>query len=274
MIRARAGIALSEHKRELVYRRLAPRLRARGLRCFARYLDLVENSAGAEEQEFVNALTTNLTAFFREVHHFDLLRAYLPRWRGTQRRLRIWCAAAATGEEAYSIAITACEAFASHLPPCELLATDLDTAALAKGEQGVYSRECLRGLDAGRLRRFFRPVGSDVTHYAVRPELRALVAFRRLNLLDAAWPLQGPFDAIFCRNVLIYFDKHDQRRIVERFVPLLRADGLLFVGHSEGLFQCADLVRPIGRSVYSRPAPVRAPDSAPRQAQRFADYRR
>lgn len=249
MIHSRAGIALSEHKHELVYRRLAPRLRARGMRSFAGYLDLVETGAGAEEQEFLNALTTNLTSFFREAHHFALLREHLRAWTG-RRRWRIWCAAAATGEEAYSLAITAAEACAPQLAACELLATDLDTEALRKASQGVYPRERLACFDGERLRRFFVKLSPDGARYAVRPQLRALVSFRRLNLLEALWAVKGPWDAIFCRNVLFYFGKHDQRRVVERFVPLLQPDGLLFVGHSEGLFHCADLVRPLGGSVY------------------------
>jgi len=249
MIRARAGIALSEHKRELVYRRLAPRLRARGMRSFASYLDLVESAAGAEAQEFVNALTTNLTGFFREAHHFELLRDFL-RGFGARRRCRIWCAASATGEEAYSIAMTAMEAFATHLPRCELLATDVDTEALQAAERAIYPRERLAGMDGERVRRFFRKAAADGSHYAVRPELRALVTFRRLNLFEPGWGLRAPWDAIFCRNVLIYFGRDDQRRVVQRLVPLLDPAGMLFVGHSEGLFHCADLVRPFGGSVY------------------------
>ena len=259
LIHDRAGIALGEHKQEMVYSRLARRLRALRLDSFRSYLDRVEADDGGEWDEFVNALTTNLTAFFREAHHFDVLRERLRGW-AAGRRCRVWCAAASTGEEPYSIAMTMVETFSSWTPPCEVLATDVDTAALAKAERGVYPLERVKKLGAERMRRYFVRAAPDGTQLKVRPELRALVSFQRVNLLSPHWPVVVPCDAIFCRNVLIYFDKATQRRIIERFVPLLRPQGLLFVGHSEGLFHCSDLFRSLGKTVYAPIATV-----APRQ---------
>ncbi|MPZ45186.1 MAG: chemotaxis protein CheR [Betaproteobacteria bacterium] len=250
LIHERAGIALGDHKQEMVYSRLVRRLRALKLECFRSYLDLVEADRGAECNEFTNALTTNLTAFFREAHHFDLLRERLRTW-ALGRRVRIWCAASSTGEEPYSIAMTMVEAFSSWTPPCEVIASDVDTTALRKAEQGLYALERVKKLDAERLRRYFVKASHDGAQLRIRPELRSLVSFQRVNLLSAQWPLNVPCDAVFCRNVLIYFDRATQRRIIERFLPLLRAEGLLFVGHSEGLFHCTDLFRSLGRTVYA-----------------------
>jgi chemotaxis protein methyltransferase CheR len=250
LIHVRAGIALGEHKHEMVYSRLARRVRALELGSFRSYLDLVESDRGAEFEEFTNALTTNLTAFFREAHHFDTLRERLRGWT-SGRRCRIWCAASSTGEEPYSLAMTLVEAFSSWTPPAEVLATDVDTAALRKAENGVYPLERVSKLDAERIRRYFVKGSEDGAAMKIRPELKSLVSFQRVNLLSPHWPLSLPCDAIFCRNVLIYFDKATQRRIIERFVPLLRPDGLLFVGHSEGLFHCADLFRSLGKTVYA-----------------------
>jgi len=250
LIYARAGISLGEHKQEMVYSRLARRLRTLNLTRFQDYLDLLERCGGAEQDAFMNALTTNLTAFFRESHHFEILATRLPAW-STKRRIRIWCAASSTGEEPYSLAMTLVESFASWSPPADIWATDLDTTVLAKAERGVYGIDRFARMDPERLRRFFLKGASTNDGSAkVRPELRALLKFERLNLLDPAWQVKGPFDAIFCRNVLIYFDKATQRRIIERFRPLLQPDGLLFVGHSEGLYHSADIFRSLGKTVY------------------------
>jgi len=247
LIHARAGIALGEGKQEMVYSRLARRLRARGLTSFRCYLDLLEAGRGDSEWEaFTNALTTNLTAFFREAHHFEILAGRVPVW-ARQRRCRIWCAGSSSGEEPYSAAMTLVEAFSSWTPPGEILATDVDTAALGEAERGCYAIERLAKLSPERAKRF---VTMDAGEAQMRSELRRIVSFRRLNLLDREWPVGAAFDAIFCRNVLIYFDKATQRRIVERFRPLLRTDGLLFLGHAEGLYQCTDLFRSLGRTVY------------------------
>ncbi|MCC6534796.1 MAG: chemotaxis protein CheR [Burkholderiales bacterium] len=253
LIYERAGISLSEQKQEMVYSRLARRLRALGHASYRDYLDRLEADAHSPEwQEFINALTTNLTAFFREAHHFEILAQRLAAWSG-RRRVRIWCTASSTGEEPYSLAMTLVEAYASWSPPAEIIATDLDTTVLATAERGVYAMERLEKVAPERVRRFFlKGTGANTGRAKVRAELRALVSFQRLNLLDPAWPVTGAFDAIFCRNVLIYFDKPTQRRIMERFRPLLAADGLLFVGHSEGLYHCTDLFRSLGKTVYER----------------------
>jgi chemotaxis protein methyltransferase CheR len=252
LLRAHAGIALSPAKQDMVYSRLARRLRACGDRSFAQYLARLERKDGGEWEAFINALTTNLTAFFREAHHFEILARHMRSVAG-RRTLRIWCNAASTGEEPYSIAMTAVEAFDSPTPPVSILASDLDTQVLAQAERGVYPAERVAKLTPERIRRHFLKIGRDAAgDYEVRPELRRLVVFRRINLLDTHWPVQGPLDAIFCRNVMIYFDRPTQYGILKRFVPLLAEDGLLFAGHSESLLHASDLFRPLGRTTYAR----------------------
>ena len=242
-----AGISLNPSKREMVYSRLGRRLRALGLTEFGDYLQLVDDGDPAELEAFTNALTTNLTAFFREAHHFPILAELLQRHRGGGQ-ISLWCAAASTGEEPYSMAITAAEAFGTLNPPVRILATDIDTNVLAKAQQGVYAMDRLEKMQEERVRRFFlRGKGQHTGKVRVREELRALISYRPLNLLDANWPVRGPFHAIFCRNVMIYFDKQTQYKILKRFLPLLHPEGLLFAGHSESFHHAADLVRPRGR---------------------------
>ncbi|HEX8987341.1 MAG TPA: CheR family methyltransferase [Rhodocyclaceae bacterium] len=251
LIRQQAGISLSPIKRDMVYSRLARRLRALHMTSFAQYLAHLERGGAGEWETFVNSLTTNLTSFFRENHHFPILAEYLAGLR--QRPIRIWCSAASTGEEPYSIAITACESFGSLTPPVSILATDIDTSVLATGERGVYPTERIERLEAVRVQRYFlKGTGTQDGFVRVRPELQKLITFGRLNLLDAQWRVNGPFDAIFCRNVMIYFDKETQYAILRKFIPLLREDGLFFAGHSESFIHAADLIRPLGRTVYER----------------------
>ncbi|QSV44714.1 CheR family methyltransferase [Geobacter benzoatilyticus] len=246
-----AGIALSPAKRDLVYGRLARRLRARGLTSFGDYLAILENGDHREEEAFVNALTTNLTSFFREPHHFPILGEHL-KGLGDSRPLSIWCCAASTGEEPYSIAMTVVERFNTFSPPVRILATDIDTNVLDRGRQGIYSRDRLEQLTTGQRQRFFlRGDGKNSGLAKVKPELQKLVTFRRLNLLDRQWPMRERFDAIFCRNVMIYFDKETQYGILKKFVPLLHHDGLLFAGHSESFHHAADLFQVRGKTVYS-----------------------
>ncbi|OON62258.1 chemotaxis protein CheR [Massilia sp. KIM] len=253
LIYQRAGISLADSKQEMVYSRLARRLRATGIQSFGRYLDDLEAGRMTSEWEsFTNALTTNLTSFFREAHHFPLLAEHLLQLkRQGGGPLTIWCSAASTGEEPYSIAMTACEAFNTLTPPVQVIATDIDTNVLATGANGVYPMERVDKMAPERLRRFFlKGKGNHEGMARVRPELRQLVSFRQLNLLADGWPVDGPFDAIFCRNVMIYFDKATQRKILSRFVPLMKPHALLFAGHSENFLYVSDSLRLRGKTVY------------------------
>lgn len=249
MIYQRAGIALGESKRHMVYSRLARRLRALNLTTFDAYLEALQRQPESEEwQEFINALTTNLTSFFREAHHFDVLAEALPKWKTP---INIWCSAASTGEEPYSIAMTVLETMGSSKPPVHILASDLDTQVLARAEQGIYPIERLDKMDVQRRNNFFlRGKGAQEGYVRVRQELRDLIVFRQINLLHDNWPVRAPLNAIFCRNVMIYFDKPTQRSILEKFAPLLAPDALVFVGHSESLHHVSDLFSPVGRTVY------------------------
>lgn len=252
LIYARAGIALTARKANMVYGRLARRLRACGLTSFADYLDLLESDPDSGEWEaFTNALTTNLTSFFRETHHFPILREHLIEHR--REHMMVWCAAASTGEEAYSIAITACEAFGTLTPPVRVIASDIDTGVLDVADRAVYPIERTRGLDRALLRRyFFKGSGANAGFARVRPEVRALVKLCRVNLRDTRWELSGDFDAVFCRNVLIYFDRPMQVAVLSRMAPLVNAHGLLFAGHSESLAHATHLFRPLGNTVYAK----------------------
>jgi chemotaxis protein methyltransferase CheR len=257
LIYQKAGISLADSKQEMVYSRLARRLRATGIASFVTYLDSLEaGRMDGEWESFTNALTTNLTSFFREAHHFPLLAEHALKVRrqhssGQMSNLTVWCSASSTGEEPYSIAMTLCEAFNTLTPPVTIVATDIDTNVLATAGAGVYPLERVDKLETERLRRFFlKGKGSQEGLVRVRPELRNLVTFKQLNLLSDAWPVQGPFDVIFCRNVMIYFDKATQRRILSRFVPLMKPDALLFAGHSENFLYVSDALRLRGKTVY------------------------
>jgi chemotaxis protein methyltransferase CheR len=207
-------------------------------------------------EAFTNALTTNLTGFFREEHHFAVLAEHVG--QATKGRpVRLWCCASSTGEEPYSMAITLVETFGSFTPPVSILATDVDTQVLKKAGEGIYPLDRLEKMGTTRVKRFFlRGTGDLVGFGRVRPELRQLVSFRRINLLDHTWPVHGPFDAVFCRNVMIYFDRPTQGMILRRIAPLLRIDGLLFVGHSESLFHVSDVFRLRGKTVYELAKPI------------------
>jgi chemotaxis protein methyltransferase CheR len=252
LIYKHAGISLAPIKKDMVYSRLARRLRALGISSFDQYLAHLEHGDSAEWETFVNSLTTNLTSFFRESHHFDLLQKQL---QGLAHRpIKIWCSAASTGEEPYTLAITACEAFNTLTPPVQIHASDIDTNVLKTAERGVYPIERVERLSPERLRKFFlRGTGAQEGYVRMRPELQKLITYSRVNLLDAHWPtVKGPLDVLFCRNVMIYFDKPTQYQILKKFVPLLHQDGLLYAGHSESFLHAADLFRSLGRTVYER----------------------
>ena len=247
LIYEHAGIALSATKQDMVYSRLARRLRETRLKSFAEYLALLERGDRNEWEKFVNSLTTNLTSFFREPHHFPILAEHLKTLQG-RSTIAIWCSAASTGEEPYSIAMTAVETFNSFNAPVSIVASDLDTSVLATAAKGVYPPDRLERMSPERLSRFFVK-GSDGSS-TVRPEFRRLVSFQRLNLLEPNWAIRGPLDALFCRNVMIYFDKATQYKILKRFAPLLAENGLLFAGHSESFLHAAVLFRSLGKTVY------------------------
>ncbi|WP_428826943.1 CheR family methyltransferase [Azonexus sp. IMCC34842] len=255
LIYQHAGISLSPVKQDMVYSRLARRLRATGKQTFVDYLDALEKNGGDEWERFVNSLTTNLTSFFREPHHFPILAEHL-RQIGTRRPIRIWCSAASTGEEPYSIAITVAETFGTNTSHVSIVASDLDTNVLATARKAVYPLERVEKLSPERLRKFFmRGTGSQEGYVSVRPELKDMIEFQRVNLLDAHYSVKGPLDIIFCRNVMIYFDKPTQYKILSRFAPMLQPDGLMLAGHSESFLHAADLFKSLGKTVYALAKP-------------------
>ncbi len=216
---------------------------------FSAYLSFLEADPGSDEWElFTNALTTNLTSFFREAHHFPVLAEHV---RRCAQPVTIWCSAASTGEEPYSIAMTLMETLGSRAGSASVVATDIDTQVLAKGAAGVFTMEQVSKLSPERLKRFFlRGSGAQAGKVRIRPEVAAMVKFSQLNLLDARWALKEPFDAIFCRNVMIYFDKPTQHAVLQRFAPLMKPHALLFAGHSENFSFASQTLRLRGQTVY------------------------
>jgi chemotaxis protein methyltransferase CheR len=253
------GIALSEQKRQLVQGRLVRRLRSLGMKGFDAYCELLRNDPDSELGELASAISTNVTAFFREVHHFEALAdEMLPRWLDQKRRegdrLRIWSAGCSSGEEPYSLAMVLAEALerCGRSIDAKILATDLSPAALAAARKGVYPIERLEGVSAERRRRWFlRGEGEYAGLACVHPAVRELVTIAPLNLLHE-WPMQGPFDAIFCRNVVIYFDQPTKQKLFRRFARLLPAGGPLFLGHSESMHGLSDEFELIGRTIYRK----------------------
>jgi len=255
LIYARAGISLHENKQAMVYSRLSRRLRELQLPDFATYLGLLERGGGAdgerEWQEFVNALTTNLTSFFRENHHFESLHQELLARRG--QALRIWCNAASTGEEPYSIAITVAEALGAAASQVVVLCTDIDTRVLDKARRGVYDVQS-KGLSPQRLKRFFlKGTGRNEGLMRVRPELAGTLKFGVFNLIEPQWSTLGEaFDIVFCRNVMIYFDDATQRQVLERIHARMKPGGVLYVGHSENFSDARDQFTLRGKTTYVR----------------------
>jgi chemotaxis protein methyltransferase CheR len=254
LIYQRAGISLHAGKQAMVYSRLSRRLRDTGHGSFATYLQWLERVSGvegeAEWQEFVNCLTTNLTAFFREEHHFHALVEDL-RARAA-KPLRIWCNAASTGEEPYSLAMTVVETLGISAQ-ARLVCSDIDTKVLATAQRGVYAADA-RGLSAERLKRhFMRGTGANSGHIRVKPELVRLIEFKPFNLMSPSWAALGePFDLVFCRNVMIYFDAPTQRKVLEHMHAAMKPGGLLYVGHSENFTDSRELFRLRGKTIYER----------------------
>ncbi len=252
LIQSHAGIYLGHNKRAMVYSRLGRRLRKLGIVSFREYLERMESGAGAELATFINSLTTNLTYFYREMHHFAVLREFvrngnLP-WNST-----IWSAGCSTGEEAYSIAMVLASAPRPQLHTGQVVASDIDTAVLEHAERGMYPVERMKNVPPADMKRFFLGgTGKNAGLVRVRPELSRLVAFRQINLHDTRWPVRTPVKVIFCRNVMIYFDAPSRCRILERFGTLLEPGGLLFLGHSENVADMGEVFQPLGRTAYLR----------------------
>lgn len=251
LIYQRAGINLHDGKHAMVYSRLSRRLRETGHTSFNGYLGWLQNHEGPEWQEFVNALTTNFTSFFREHHHFEILAEYLKN-RTSSGVCRAWCNAASTGEEPYSIAITFMESLGSK-QAFQLIASDVDSKVLASAEKGVYWLDGLKDIGVERLQRFFmRGIGANEGMVRVKPELRQSIQFINVNLIKEGWPFQKPFDVVFCRNVMIYFDGKTQRLVLQRIHRAMNPGGLLFAGHAENFSESRDLFVLRGKTVYER----------------------
>jgi len=234
MLKERSGIDVGSGKRMLVYGRLTRRLRSLKLPSFAHYLKLVEDPASEESRAFLNALTTNVTELFREEHHFEMLRKeVVPELVAARaKRLRIWSAGCSAGDEPYSIALTLARLPELHDCDVKILATDIDSDILAQATAGVYPLEKISSLKPEYRNYFSRGVGKQAGLARVNDHIRSMITFKELNLMGA-WPMRGPFDVIFCRNVVIYFDTPTRERLVRRFVSLLRPGGYLMMGHSE-----------------------------------------
>lgn len=257
----RTGITLSDSKRNLLYGRLSRRLRALQMSAFSEYREYLDGPEGeAELERFINSISTNHTKLFREPHHFDHLRASiaLPYAQaiknGKAGRLRIWSAGCSSGEEPYTIAMV----LRREIPDCarrdiRILATDIDTDVLAKGARGEYPSKMMEEIPEP-YRNLVQYKNKDKTSefMVMHEDLRSMLAFRRLNLMDHPWPFKGPFDAIFCRNVMIYFDAQTKGRLIERFTQMIRLGGWLYIGHSESLLGAHPGLELIGRTVYRR----------------------
>jgi chemotaxis protein methyltransferase CheR len=251
MIYKRAGISLHNGKHAMVYSRLSRRLRETGYQSFRDYLGWLESSESPEWQEFVNALTTNLTSFFRENHHFEILTKLLKSKPGGTP-WRVWCSAASTGEEPYSIVMTALDALGDR-PNFSLTASDIDSKVLASAAHGAYRIDGLKGVDTSLMKRhFLRGRGANDGLARAKPELRQRIDFLMVNLIADDWPFRDPFDAVFCRNVMIYFDAPTQRRVLEKIHRVMKPGALLFVGHAENFSDSRDLFVLKGKTVYER----------------------
>lgn len=252
------GIVLGEGKKEMVYRRLMRIVRERKLPSFSAYCQLLRQEPEKEEVYFINAITTNLTSFFREQHHFDYLRDHeLPKLLSNPKqgqRIRIWSSASSTGEEPYSIAMTLNEALKCKGSSwdAKILATDIDSNVLAHGKAGVYESKRIEDIPANFKKKYFQQgAGSNTNKVKVNESLQKLITFKQLNLMHQ-WPMKGPFDVVFCRNVIIYFDKSTQLELFERYYDLLKPNGLLLLGHSESLGSFQKYFENVGKTIFRK----------------------
>jgi chemotaxis protein methyltransferase CheR len=250
LIYRHAGISLHDGKHAMVYSRISRRLRETGHSSFKAYLDWLESAGGAEWQEFVNALTTNLTSFYRENHHFQELEKLVRQQPNAD--WKIWCAAASTGEEPYSIAMTMADLVGVN-GRFHIWASDIDTKVLATAQRGVYKEENLKNLSTQQLQRYFmRGKGANAGMARVKPELQKHIDFFTLNLIEDNWALKEQFDVVFCRNVMIYFDNTTQRQVLARIHRVMKPAGTLFVGHAENFSDARSLFVLRGKTVYQK----------------------
>jgi chemotaxis protein methyltransferase CheR len=256
------GIHLSEHKRDMLYSRLARRIRELNLDSFKAYCEYLESNESSEITPFTNAITTNLTHFYREQHHFDFMRDnFIPALKASNaKRLRFWSCASSTGQEPYSLAMTLADYFygdkwARHTSglgvdfDLKILATDLDTNVLDHARLGIYSPEVMKPVPKNNQQKHFTKLSSG--EFQIKESIKKMVTYKQLNLLHN-WPMKGPFDLIFCRNVIIYFDKETQLKLFEKMAKMIRPGGYLILGHSESLFQMNHAFKLIGKTIYQR----------------------
>lgn len=259
LVKKTAGITIAPHKKDMVYGRISRRLRALNLRSFQNYCQLVASAEGVDELEFcLNALTTNLTKFFREMHHFEHLgQKAMPEKlgrvkKGEPKKLRVWSTASSSGEEPYSIAMTLVDSIPdlNHWD-ARILATDIDTNMIQKCRAGLYTKNAVKGLPKDYAKRFTRVQPDQSGMVFIVQDLKSLITFNPLNLHEE-WPMKGPFDIIFCRNVAIYFDKPTQKKMFERFYDYLTDEGYLYIGHSENLGSLTDRFKLVGNTIYKK----------------------
>ncbi len=257
LVGERTGIVLSDAKRQMVYGRLSRRLRQLKLTKFSDYCELLTSGHEGELIEFTNAITTNLTAFFRENHHFEhLKKIVLPdliKKNAHSKRLRVWSAGCSSGEEPYSIAMCIQEVLPKSSGwDVKILATDLDSNMVKRGKEGVYTAERVEGLSSSRMKKWVKKgTGKNADKVRMSSELREMITFKELNLMEG-WPIKGPFDFMFCRNVVIYFNKETQRVLFDRYADLLRDDAHLYIGHSESLNKVTDRFKLLGKTIYQK----------------------
>jgi len=256
LLKELGGIKLHDGKEDMLYGRLTRRLRAQSLTSFKAYARLLQSEPEGEEVgHFINAMTTNLTAFFREEHHFDYLKSTLlpalMRFNRESRKIRIWSAGCSSGEEPYSIAMVVAETVPSDWD-VKILATDMDSNMVQHGSNGAYHESRLAGISDQRLKRWFnKGSGANAGMVRVKPQLRDMISFKQLNLMHD-WPMKGPLDIIFCRNVIIYFDDETKSALIERYFDLIHDHGVLFVGHSETLFGVTKRAKLVGKTIYEK----------------------
>ncbi len=259
MANEKTGIQLGKHKRDMIYSRIVRRIRSLNLQTFSEYCDYLKSHQNEEMTNFINAITTNLTSFFREEHHFDFLKdTVIPEIKSkntVSKKLRVWSAGCSTGEEPYSLAMTFHSAFSDARGwDIKVLATDLDTNVVLHGKTGVYVQDRVDGLPASILKKNFNevvPASGRGRAYEMSPHLKQYITFNRLNLLSD-WPMKGKFDVIFCRNVVIYFNKDTQRILFDRYADMLKPNGYLFIGHSETLHGVTKRFESLGRTIYRK----------------------